>query len=68
MAGLELLDDFFSVEADFESDFSEELDFSPEPDFSLDPELDPESLEPESPDDPLVELAAFLSDSRLSVR
>jgi hypothetical protein len=44
-----------------------ELDFSlePEPDFSLVPEvLDPESLDEE----PLLELDAFLVDSRLSVR
>lgn len=43
-----------------------ELDFSlePEPDFSLVAEpLDPESLE-----EPLLELDAFLPDSRLSVR
>jgi hypothetical protein len=55
--------DFFSPEPDFslELDFSLEPDFSLELDFSLEPE-------PESLDDPLLELVDVLADSRLSVR
>lgn len=45
-------------------DLSLELDFSPELDFSLEPEL----LEPDSVEEPLLELGDFLPDSRLSVR
>lgn len=47
------------------------LDLSPEPDLSLEPDfsLDPEPFEPDSPDEePLLEFADFLPDSRLSVR
>jgi hypothetical protein len=53
--GVEVLLDFSP-----DPDFSPDLDFSPDPDFSLDPESFVE--------DPFVDAAAFLPDSRLSVR